>query len=581
MSEIPLKKDNPPSPGNSASGPYGVAGDSPGASFGGGTVVPTAKIPSPPQVKVIIPALGAGRVLCGAILLVLGGLLAVLPQELWVKWLSTTHPLLREQAARWIAVGLVAIFGLIVARVQLLHFLSSAALLILALHCIDKLLGDRLTTILEALLPQGIMAWQCFFIFCLLLACLLHAGRPGSALHSRSIVGCALVAVAALAAVKGWYQLEKVTPYLGAPATEFAMRWKQETIWFIMLILVAIGLSFCRIPLAHFLNALVLLALAVHVVNTGYVELRQFPGLSAAAGTPIAIEESSYKNVESYQWAIASTLVLISAFYLYLSMGTGGLCIAFAVAWLAGGLAISQVVGTMSVVRGGYDALGGKSSFNVLGNMGLPTDPAYRFSREDLNRPVVAPQERDAVTLEIIREVSIREVTPFLWILLTALFAGIVAATGFRILMPDPVHRYWLGLAVMMVFGVSLVLLVMVWPKNPAQSWTNWLAAFKLSRYHAHAIWVVFLGAMGIAAAFAMQPGSNAAFWINLSIGFIFVGTMATLFAAAILIHFGNFPKLPAWTYLVIAVAQSSLAWVLMMHGSHFPRTPRARAITK
>jgi hypothetical protein len=86
---------------------------------------------------------------------------------------------------------------------------------------------------------------------------------------------------------------------------------------------------------------------------------------------------------------------------------------------------------------------------------------------------------------------------------------------------------------------------------------------------------VLFLGAMALAAGFSLKPTSLALSWVDLSIACIFCGTMFTLLAAAILIRFGNFPKLPAWIYLVITLGQSSLAWALLMYRNFSARAPR------
>jgi hypothetical protein len=587
MSELELKKISPPTPtpSPSASGPYGVAGDSPGGLPSADLFIARENVrPQVSIVQTIVPEVGIARLAFGAMLILAGGILAAIPQEFWAGLLNTAHPLFREQVARWVGAGLVIMIGLVSARVDLLQWLTTSSLLVLTAFCIDRLLGERLTSLVESAMPTGVMAWQFFFVACLLLACFVHAGRQVERVNVVATFGIVLVAMAAMGTVEGWYQWDKIAAVMGPKVSQFLGKWLKEGTWFIVLVLVAVGLACSRTRVTHFLNAILLLALAWHCVQSSYVEMRQFPELSVAAGRKIAIEESSYKNVELYEWVITGTLVILSAIYFHMAMGLGALSVIFAIAWLMAALALSQSVGTMSVVRAGYDALGGKSGLAILGNnMGLPTNAVATLPRGPQSRlparSLSAQAEQDAARFEIVREVGIREGTPFLWILLTAVFAGIVAATGFRMLLPEPVHRHWLCMALVLAFGVCLVMLYGNWPRNPDQSWANWLAAFKLSRYHSHAVWVIFIGATALASAFAMQPGSHVAAWINLSIACIFMGTMATLLGAAILIQFGNFPQLPAWIYLVITIAQSSLAWALLMHLNYSARSPRARSL--
>ena len=575
MSDLPLKKDAVNYQSQSASGPYGVAGDSPGNS-GAALIFPreTGKFPTTtPPPKLSVKAIGAGRLVTGLVFMFLAMIVALYPQSRWESLVEIIHPIAQHQVARYGAAGLFALLGLLFGRVPPLNWLASAALFFLATIAVDRLTGDRLVQSLEENFGQHFPAWQFLIGTTLLLAYLVHSGRPAERLRPFSIIGFVIVALTALGTVQGWFPWEKIASYFGTAVEEFSKTRRDEVLWLgIVAILLALGLSLSRTRLTQFLCAIVLLALTYHCINSGYIAKREFPGLSAVAGRTIEIEESSYKNVQLYQWVFGGTLVFLAAIYLHMSLGIGALCVSFAVAWLLCGLALSNSIGTMSVVRYGNDLSGGKPGTSLFGNMGLPTTNTLPRSRPDSS---LAPNLQKEIKEQIEFEAGVREVTQFGWIVFSAIFAGIVAATGFRLMFSDPGHRYWVGLLLMLAFGGCAVVLYWVWPKDPNQSWQQWLVAFKMSRYYPHAVAVTSLGAMALAAGFSLKPSSLAHSWIDLSIACIFCGTMFTLLAAAILIRFGNFPKLPAWIYLVITIAQSSLAWALLMYRNFSARAPR------
>lgn len=509
------------------------------------------------------------------------------------------------EAARWTLALILALVGAKLLRARSAYSIVTAALFAGTAYTADALLQGKAAHALSSLSAAEGFAWRFGVVTCLALAGLVQSGRRGRTLNAGSLLGFALVALASLGTVKNWYQWDTIAARFLPTASEFLSRWGEECTWAVVLILTAVGIVANRTRTVHFLNALVLIALAYHCVKTGYAELRTFPELSADAATPIAIEEISMRNVEPWRWMIALELSCLAAVLLHMALGIGVLNLAYAVALMTAGLALSNSVGTMSLVRAGNDALGRNAEANPLFNMGLPVnDPrasaqpelrvpnassegAHRLgtsptpqSPDSRERPALTPEQRaaqEALQVRLSQQGAVREIAPFVWILLTAVIAGVVAVTGLRVLIADPRHRSAIAMLLAFAFGVAVALLWSVWPRNPHQSWSAWLAAFKLSRYHAHTVWIVFLGAAAVAGAFALHPNSRLVTWLHASIALVLVGTMASMVAAAMLIQFGNFPQLPAWVYAVVAAAQSSLAWVLLMHLNFSARSPQSR----
>lgn len=510
-----------------------------------------------------------------------------------------------SETGRWVFALILALTGAKLLRARFVYSIITAALFAGSAYTVDALLQGKAAHALSSLSAAEGFAWRTGVVACLALAALMQSGRRGRTLTAGSVLGFALVALASLGTVKNWYQWETLAARFLPSASEFLSRWGEECTWAVVLILTAVGIVANRARTVHFLNALVLIALAYHCVKTGYAELRTFPELSADASAPIAIEEISMRNVEPWRWMIALELSCLAAVLLHMALGIGVLNLGYAVTLMAAGLAMSHSVGTMSLVRAGNDALGRSAEASPLFNMGLPvTDPrasaqpdlrAPNASSEGSNRlgsspttqslagrrrPVLTPEQRaaqEALQVRLSQQGAVREIAPFVWILLTAVIAGVVAVTGLRVLIADPRHRSAVAMLLVFAFGVAVALLWSVWPRNPHQSWSAWLAAFKLSRYHAHTVWIIFLGAAAVAGAFALHPNSKLVTWLHASIALVLVGTMASMVAAAMLIQFGNFPQLPVWVYAVVAAAQSSLAWVLLMHLNFSARSPQHR----
>ena len=163
---------------------------------------------------------------------------------------------------------------------------------------------------------------------------------------------------------------------------------------------------------------------------------------------------------------------------------------------------------------------------------------------------------------------------------ITAVLAGVIAAAGLQMMFLHLSGAQWLALVLSLAFVAGGVALAWVWPKDPTQSWEAWFANFKYSAYHPHAIWLLFLGTMAASSFSSLRPGSRPKAWAHAAIACILLGTMTTFVCMAILIQFGGFSQLPAWVYIVVAVGQSSMAWVLLVRPGALTRMPAGRPAT-
>jgi hypothetical protein len=303
----------------------------------------------------------------------------------------------------------------------------------------------------------------------------------------------------------------------------------------------------------------------------------------------IKIDVESYANVDGWRWAVGVELGCLSAVLLHMSLGMGALSVVFALSWMIAGLSVYHTMGTLSLAK----VFGQGTAMSVggpLGNMGLPTGPnetrtgsvgvppdsrsggqspaVNSFeSRVGTPRPASALSRQDEKEIAAIqREATVREVGTLAWMFATSIFAGIIAVSGLRMISEDATYRSCATFMLWLVFLCGIFMLAWVWPRDPGQSWEEWLAAFKFSHYHKYLFWLAFLGSMSVAGIWALLLSKRSGAWIQGSVAAIILGTATSLVGAAVMIRFGGFKPLPVWVYCVLAAGQSSLAWALLFH---------------
>jgi len=554
---------------------------------------------------------GWGRVL-GFLLVLAGASLAAISNEMWASLATWAGEPWSTDTCRWILSGILVIGGVSFLSAKPIAVLVTSAIVLFTIHCVDVLAGGKVTALVESIGGTG-AGPRCMAVAAVAVGYLAHAFGT-AAISTRGAVSLALVGLAGVGVVRGWYErgLEATAPRLTADAAVFIGQWGEESTWAAALVIAAIGVALSRTKLVHFLTAMLLGALAYHCIQAGCVKVVSFPG---GGGVPIPdLETVGLGNVAMWRWVAAGELVLLGLILLHLSLGIGGLNMAFAIAWMAAGLAAYNEIGRLSLARSLGQLLGEgvaqqqasqpkRAPTNPLSTWGLPlSDPTgaagsrtleptrrakTRATATSTKAPTtsITPSAAGAKDLARARQEALNSLSSspggnggeeielvvsatmaVAWMYLTALLAGIIATTGLHLLVRGAVPRALLLLALWFGAGLWSAWLGAHWPRNPDQSWVQWLAAFGASRYHEHLIWLVFLACVAVAGLWALWFSRGSSAWIHASVYCTFLGTFLSLIAVAGLILYGGFPRLPVWTYIALAAGQSSLAWVLLMH---------------
>lgn len=535
---------------------------------------------------------------------------------------------LSSETGRWMASGLLVIAALSVLRARAFAVIVTGALFALTVFSCDSLLAGRFSRVATAWLGAGSPRYV-LAILAAAFGYLVHASPANSKISIRGIIGLLIVAVAGFGTMHNWYDWTPLASRIGPTASQLLSEWTDECTWATVLILTAIGVASSRTRPVHLLIAFMLIALAWHCVSSGLVQVRTFPELAVQDYVP-TVEDVNYRNVEAWRWVVAVELAVLAAVLLHLSLGMGALNVAFAFTWMIAGLGIYGAVGNMSLLRTASEGFtvtrstgmqSTQASQDPLANWGLPIGPAPQPTaaptptqrlRPNPNEPVndePAPRGEDStvggtaarntsavarpsgtpdVTGEldearmralasIQRPATVREITPLVWMFLTAALAGLIAVTGVSMMTSSRSLRRFAFCVLWVSLGIAGTLLWSVWPKG-SETWLGWLAAWRYSQHHTSAIWLTFLGSAAIFGFWALRHDSNLATWVHASAAAVLLATCLTLGGVAILIYWGGFPALPTWVYIVIAAGQSSLMWALLMHQSLAERRARRLA---
>lgn len=498
----------------------------------------------------------------------------------WLEAQPWTSP-----SAKWIASIVLGLLGLSCQRGRALSVVVTAAQFAVTAYSCDLLIDGKLrwlatTAFGNASLPFVLPIISAVFGY------IVHAGLTREGASARGTIGLLIVAAAALGTVHGWFNWTPLIDRLATGAAEVMNDWGAESTWATVLILTAIGVASSRTKPVFLLVALILGCLAWYCISSGMTEIRSFPSLATGSHIP-SVEHTSYKNVDAWHWVVAGELVVLAIVLAHMSLGMGILNIAFALLWMFGGLTFYNSVSNMSLVRALSEgaAIGvqqrGMTPTTVadpLAGFGLPVEsspPGTQPSAARSSESYLLPQAQREAMQRMQRPIQVREITPLVWMFSTAVLAGIFAVAGIAMMTPNESVRTGSLCALWLTCGVLCATLYFLWPKGSA-TFEGWLAAFRYSRYHTGVYWTAFFASAGITGIWALRPTASTAAWVHASAAAILLGTCLSLGAAAILIAFGNFPKLPAWVYIVLTIGQSSLMWALLMQHSY--RTRRAIA---
>jgi hypothetical protein len=562
----------------------------------------------------------------GFVLVLAGALLAALPAGQWAEWLVRTGEPWTTETSRWLLVSIVILAGVSFLRSKPIAFLVTSALVLVSIYSVDRMIGGGFSAVINAAAGLDV-ATRVMPVIAVAIGYLIHTAPRVAVPSVQSICGLVLVALGGLGVVNGWYDdsLHTLAARLGREAVRFVADWTEECTWALALVLVAIGVASSRTKPILFLNAVLLGALAYYCIQAGAAKLVTFPTTNGIEFPDL--QTVSLANVVLWRWVVAGELLLLALILLHLALGIGALSVAFAMAWMFAGLSAYHEIGKLSLVRlsqqVGQQGPPGAPGSQPLPMWGLPFTPPAAQNRPDLasgsketlprqpsadetsarrvsagrpgssrartqesrdlsqakggqplpldNAKVVPP---DGIELERanaeaqagLQQGLVREITPLVWMYLTAILAGVIGVTGFSLLSRNEAYRTWLTIALVFIFGLACADLWVKWPRDRQQSWLQWAAGFRLSRYHEYVIWLAFLGSLAVAGIFALRRTSRPVHWVHASVYCIFLGTILSLISVAVLIRFGGFTTLPVWTYIALAAGQSSLAWLLMMH---------------
>ena len=457
----------------------------------------------------------------------------------WAEW------------AQWCVSGLLVILGALCLRANLLYYLLTCAMIWVSGNCADLLLEAKID-------------WPWLVLGALGLGYVFHLGWRIGPPKVAGFVGWGLIAFCSIGIVQNIFDWSAIGDRLGEGTAEFVSKWSEQLSWGTVLLLTAFGVSLSRSRPIHLLNAALLGLLAYYCYTQGCYEVVSFPELAKGDYIP-TVELSTYKNLEPWQWVLVGELALLGVILLHMALGVGALAVGFAVLWLVAGLHVDRAFYRMGLARQFSRSIvreGGTVSESTIledGSMGLPSEEAPGDAAGE-------PAQRSMTNKEVQNADVIGAVTPIVWFYLTAMIAGLIGVAGLRMLTDNAALRLWVLCALWLAFGLGAMWLSGVWPRAPEQTWASWLAGWGIDPLHRDAACLLTLGVTALVGIWALRSGSRYDTWLSVAVVSTFVGTALSLGAVAILIRYGGFPRLPVWSYAGIAVGQSSLMWVLLMH---------------
>lgn len=476
----------------------------------------------------------------------------------WLNW------------ARWLIGTALVVMGSLCIGTKPIRFLLSALLFTGTAYVTTGLISAKIEDWL-GYMPT--LPWT--VALAVGLAYCVHAVGEVSEPKLSAVLGLLFTGLAGAGILHGWFTNPAWIAKLGESSSTFVQDWKNEFNWGIALFLTVIGVVSSRGRSIHFLNAVLLAALAYVCFQNGMAKIVTFAG---TGWTPLEVRDIAY--VPTWRWVMIAELVLLSCLLLHLSMGVGSLTLVFAVAWLAFVLHVDRDIGRGAILAYSRAALQLAPPSNPLGNVnGQPArqGPADFFpmlgsSTDNGTQPEYSLAQKKA----LLKKATVRVTIIYVWVYLSAMIAGAIGATCLRMLVSNVNIRSWANLIIWFAFGTYVFWLRTQWPETI--SLESKLAALVLPQTHVYAIIVAALGMLAICSAWSLRADSRYTTWLYTATTVTFIGTALTLVGIALLIKLTGHNPLPVWAYGAIAGGQSSLMWVLLIHQSDRMRKGLANA---
>ncbi|HPF37457.1 MAG TPA: hypothetical protein P5081_18145 [Phycisphaerae bacterium] len=474
---------------------------------------------------------------------------------------------------------------------------AGALCILLAGWCLKKRVGLFIAASLAVAITIGALAaaydWfippHCLTLPGFALGYLIEAGARPTNITIRGLIGFAFVLASIVGLALGVFYLprwgaESATisdsiakhgpQYLwGEPAgatsvyflsEAFVKQWTDVALWGAALLTASIGAVLCRDKLLRFLSACLIVTLTILLFKSAYVKWIAFPML----GPDVPAQPKwSYTNIEIWQWVALVELVIVAAVLIYKSIGAGGLTVAVALVWLCCCMQVDTFAWRINTAR----VLSSASAQQISKPQILPTDPA----------PGAEPQHHAGMLGADVRmtEAEMKSVAaglgaPLGWFYLTMILSGVMIAAGLRMMITCKSARTLVMCMLWVGFCALAALVVWRWPTSEAFDPAKLMAAISTHAVHRTLALCLSAGAAALFGTWALRWDSRYHTWLYTAATSVFISTLLSFIALAVMIRWGGFGKLPVASYIILAVGQSALMWVLLLHANFVQPEP-------
>lgn len=419
-------------------------------------------------------------------------------------------------------------------------------------------------------------------IFAAAIGYLIQCGRTPAGISVSGMLGLAMVCLAVFGLAIGFFDWPGWTAHVSTGLSVFVADWNVVFLWATILLLTAVGALLTRERLPRLLIGALLVAAIVLLFRMAYVEMVHFPELGENVQPQ---PRYSLRNLALWQWLALAELIILAAVMVYKGAGAGGLTVAVAALWLFSGLQADQTMSRIVFARLIMPSASRQIESLTVEN---PSSPGHRLAVPGTaapgvgflpTQPIPAADDeaaqfgdfghgrRQLTTADVVSAI-----TPAIWIYATAVLIGVIAGAGLRMMIGAPEARWWLHAVLWLFVGAFATCVAMRWPIARTTTIDGWLAALTTHPIHREVILLVATLSAAVTGLWSLRGASRYHTWLYAAATAVFIGTLLSFIALGVMIRWGGFPALPVQSYIVLAVAQSALMWVLLMHGN-FSRT--------